>query len=214
MTDSEIQLIANQVAANCQQMINDAVDRRVRLPSGVDSGGPFSSVIVNDQGQVIYAEAGGSNLVAFYRFDSGQNVGHSATRINMDLPIYDPKSLVTTGASWIFTAPLSAFYGVNFNLLMSSQANWTNGADAYAEAHVIFVGGGAPTSPFPRVYPPRGDSHVEVAIGGQVVDWLEAGQTLYIEASQGSDSTNLAVSASNSSVQIFQYNSDTTNPYA
>lgn len=55
MNDSEIQRLAQQMAIANRQLIIEEIDRRMRLPTGVDSGGPYHGFSVNDQGNVIQA---------------------------------------------------------------------------------------------------------------------------------------------------------------
>jgi hypothetical protein len=70
VTDSEIRQIANQLAATNRQMIIDEIDRRFRMPTGVQSGGPFNTFSVNDQGQIIAASVSSvssGGTASFYR---------------------------------------------------------------------------------------------------------------------------------------------------
>ena len=46
---------------------------------------------------------------------------------------YDPLSLVTTGASWVFTCPIDGYYLVSFCLTFNSSAAWATGENSAAE---------------------------------------------------------------------------------
>lgn len=52
MNDRDIAIIVQQLTVNMRQLVIDEIDRRMRIPTGVDSGGPYTSFSVNDQGQI------------------------------------------------------------------------------------------------------------------------------------------------------------------
>ncbi len=131
MTDSEIQQIANQLAAINRQMIIDEIDRRWRTPSGVVSGGPYGSFSVNDQGHVIDAGAGGSVPFLFrYDLTGGLTItSGSETRLNFNSIEQDDSSLVTTGSSWHFTVPSDGWYAPTLDFRWSPGATLAAGAN-------------------------------------------------------------------------------------
>jgi hypothetical protein len=67
VTDAEIQQLAQQLAVTNRQLIIEEIDRRFRAPTGVQSGGPFNTFSVNDQGQIIAASASSGGTASFYR---------------------------------------------------------------------------------------------------------------------------------------------------
>lgn len=52
-------------------------------------------------------------IIAKYRISANRTID-GTTRCNFDTQIYDTNSAVTTGASWVFTAPRAGYYMVNF----------------------------------------------------------------------------------------------------
>ncbi len=110
MNDSEIQQIANQLAANNRQMIIDEIDRRWRQPSGVVSGGPYGSFSVNDQGLVIDAGVGGGSSAlngVTAVLTSSYTPGSNADYINWDGVHYD------SGTYWDISDPSSIYVPSN-----------------------------------------------------------------------------------------------------
>lgn len=188
MTDSEIQLLADKIAQQNRQLIIDEIDKRWRLPSGVVSGGPFTSFSVNDQGQI--TDASVSGLLAWYR-TSGVEITHSATRLDFDIEIYDPYSLVTTGAStWVFTAPHDGIYSFVVKVNLVTTANWSNGATSYALVYGNLTIGGLEQR-IDKVFPRTGDANIGVFLSGEVLYELTSGDQVYFNAVQGSNSTPL-----------------------
>ena len=188
MTDTEIQRLAQQLAANNRALIIDEIDRRMRLPTGVVSGGPYGSFCVNDQGLITSAAV--SKLLAWYR-STGTSVTHGDTRLDFDVKIYDPNNLVTTGASsWVFTAPNDGIYSFVVKVNLTTTANWSNGATAYALVQGSLTIGGLEQR-VDKIFPRTGDANIGVFLSGEVLYDLVAGDTVYFTARQGSDSTPL-----------------------
>ena len=89
------------------------------------------------------AAAGGSStgLLARARLSGVQNITASSfIRANFDSVDYDPGSDITTGASWVYTTPATAWYQVNlaYMLFIANGTAWSNGQ--YVETDV-FVNG-------------------------------------------------------------------------
>lgn len=131
MNDSELRYIANQVAASNRQLIIDEIDRRFRMPTGVDSGGPFSSFSVNDQGQLIAAS---SVHLVHAHFSSDATLGAGATlHVNYDTVDYDPLGCIATGVgTWIFTAPLTKYYRFEPLFTLTNNGNVFDKGDFWA----------------------------------------------------------------------------------
>jgi hypothetical protein len=68
---------------------------------------------------------GGVAQVARYTTNAGQSISNAtATIVNFEDVDTDVGGLVTTGASWKFTAPEAGYYLVNAKLLFASSAAW------------------------------------------------------------------------------------------
>lgn len=78
-------------------------------------------------------EATGAKWQAFtgarYNSNSAQNVVNNTAVaiINFEDQVYDPDSLVTTGANWKFTAPVTGYYHVDTLVLFANNTGWANG---------------------------------------------------------------------------------------
>lgn len=132
MTDSEIQAIANQVAVSNRQLIIDEIDRRFRMPTGVNSGGPYSSFSVNDQGQIIDASnsTSGVQLLSVHYKNATQTILSSTnTIIDYDQEYHDPNGIVTTGLSWHLTIPTSGMYRFDATIRFNEVASGWNTGD-------------------------------------------------------------------------------------
>ena len=71
--------------------------------------------------QTLSASSASAPFVGSSYYASGAQTVNAAP-INFDTSIYDPSSSVTTGASWKFTAPDTAYYDVFANLSISSAS--------------------------------------------------------------------------------------------
>lgn len=129
------------VDSEIRKTIRQIVREEMRTKVNPTPGGPFHTVYVNPQGQVIRAEAGGggATLLAIAR-GSTQNVpndngagDYDTTRLQFDTVIYDPQSTITTGASWLFTPPVAdALYAVCATVQVDSGSNsWAAGDYAF-----------------------------------------------------------------------------------
>lgn len=63
---------------------------------------------------------------AIYASDSGQSIptGGAGTVVNYEDLVYDPDSLVTVGASWVFTVPVAGLYSVAAHVLYAATTTW------------------------------------------------------------------------------------------
>lgn len=112
MTDSEIQAIANQVAINTRQLIIEELDRRTRLPTGVYSGGPFTTFSVNDQGELIQSGT------ALTTIATATNTSVATGSSDHDVPF-----VVGDTAGWVTATPAMVLpYGGS--VLVIVTINW------------------------------------------------------------------------------------------
>jgi hypothetical protein len=83
---------------------------------------------------------GGSvGLVARATNSGGTLVNDSATaRINFDTVNYDPGADITTGASWVYTAPATAWYDIHFveAFVARNGFAWVAGSGCRIDVHV------------------------------------------------------------------------------
>lgn len=63
---------------------------------------------------------------AIYVTDAGQSIptGGTGTVIDFEDLVYDPDGLVTTGANWVFTAPVDGLYAVASAVLFAASTTW------------------------------------------------------------------------------------------
>jgi hypothetical protein len=106
-----------------------------------------------------------------------QNINSSTiTAIDFETRVYDTHSAVTTGAGWIFTAPVSGLYEV-FAQLLYGAANW--GAGTAAEL-LVFING-ADTERIGRVQV-SATGVLDLSVSGQSTYRLNAGDTISVRA--------------------------------
>ena len=70
---------------------------------------------------------GGEVVAARYTTDAGQVIPDNTTTIvNFEDKDFDTHNAVTTGASWVFTAPISGFYNVTSKLIFAGESVTVN----------------------------------------------------------------------------------------
>jgi hypothetical protein len=67
--------------------------------------------------------AASEDVYAEYRHTTGQTVNTTATTVDYNLKIQDSHNAVTTGASWVFTAPRTGTYLVEAGFQVAVQAS-------------------------------------------------------------------------------------------
>lgn len=148
MNDSDIQAIANQVGINTRQLIIDELDRRARLVTGVNSGGPFNQFSVNDQGLILDASfvaiTGFKPIVIATSGASGSFASGGSFRPNYNTVVYDPFSTITTSTTvWKFVAPYQKwFFFVVHAIGDPNGFVWTQGDKMQLRLHWGLVGSG------------------------------------------------------------------------
>jgi len=65
------------------------------------------------------------NPIAVYKTSAGQTIENNSEEVvNFDTAVYDPYSLVTTGASWVYTAPVGGYYYVSTLITFATSTAW------------------------------------------------------------------------------------------
>lgn len=170
----------SQFWAVARRMMEQIADRRARKKSGVVAGGPYDRVYVDDSGHVYAASGNGLTLLALYSGTTGAAsvslpVSDTEYRVQWNTMIYDPQGLVTTGASWVFTAPRDGYYLVAA-CSGTSTIEWFDGDTIY-----LAPNSGAFVDQW-KAPLPSGDagSHVGLfTLNTSGVIYRTAGQTIY-----------------------------------
>lgn len=198
--NGELKAAADAFMATIEARVSDIVDKRLRAKTSVIPGGPYSSFSVNAQGLVTWAGAG---LLAWYTIDgSGVDIAHTFTRLEYNTMVYDPQGLVTTGASWVFTAPNAGPYAFYATMNIATNATWSPGADSYAQVRSL-INAGSAEQQVAKIYPRDGDAFVKVYLNGLVIYQLDATDTVYFEGVQWSNTSTLSTD-DNSYVYVFR----------
>lgn len=67
-------------------------------------------------------------IAARYKTSTAHSIASgSETRVNFDTQDYDPRAAVTTGASWVFTAPIGGYYAFKVTVQLTGVATWAPG---------------------------------------------------------------------------------------
>ena len=67
--------------------------------------------------------------VRYERGGTAQSIANSGVRVDFNTQIFDPYSLVTTGASWVYTCPETGYYQVSASVSFFALENWSAGFD-------------------------------------------------------------------------------------
>jgi hypothetical protein len=129
VTDAEIQQIAQQLAVTNRQLIIDEIDRRFRTHTGVQSGGPFDTFSVNDQGQIIDARVSGTAVGSGAHIYLNAGVQNSNSLITWSGSIYDTASYWAAGRNYL-TTPVNGYY------LVSAEVDWVFNTTGDRELHI------------------------------------------------------------------------------
>lgn len=136
----------------------------------------------------------GPPIMAHYSTDTGTITNDTATIVNYDTKIYDTWDAVTTGASWVFTVPISGFYLVTAIVGFEGSPFWGVGDEVWLD---VFLEGvhyarlddrnDVPNSPGVEVYVGR-SAVVEATKGDEInlVVYQNSGQTQTIDTSEHS----------------------------
>lgn len=76
------------------------------------------------------------SIAARYTANSGTLGASGYTTINFATADYDPLSLVTPGASWVFTAPIAGYYAIKAMIAVSPSDSVAAGTLFYMEVRV------------------------------------------------------------------------------
>ena len=96
--------------------------------------------------------------------------------------VYDTHSAVTTGANWVFTAPVGGYYHVDFMILFAATTGWVDGE--IIEAY-LYKNGGLDIVLFRSEIHGSGASVRAQAQGSSDIK-LSSGDTIYIRLMQSS----------------------------
>jgi len=194
-----IQALTGNMAATARTAVRKnstgSVFERRRLNFIEGSG--VTLTVADDSGNeevdiTIDASGGGSStgLVARYHLTSDLTLNSaSATRFNATIQDYDPGSDVTTGASWVYTVPTTAWYEVKltFALLIANGNAWQN--DKGAEANLkMNAGTYVGMMRYERTNSADGTGQF-LHMGGSIAVSCTAGDTLYVEIYNGTGAT-------------------------
>lgn len=70
-----------------------------------------------------------SPVVARYTTNAGQSITQNVTTVvDFEDAVLDTRSAVTTGANWVFTAPVAGPYRVSTHLVFDSSGAWATGS--------------------------------------------------------------------------------------
>ncbi len=134
------------------------------------------------------------NPAARYTRGTAQTItsGGSSQIIDYATQEHDPRGLVTTGASWHFTAPVGGLYQVDASASLAGSTGWavTEGATLS-----VFKNGAAYARLFSRDDQASASS-ISIHLHGSTLVYLAAGETLDIRLFQSSGgSINLVADA-------------------
>lgn len=184
-------------------------------PTGVAPG--FHSALggtVLPNGKVRYAApSGGTLLRAIYKMDnSTANISVAAAaeeQIDYNVQVYDPAGLVTTGASWKYTAPEAGYVRI-YATLQNSQTTWRWWTSAIEGDFYIFVkkNGGSSGAVQIDDYSDMVTDNMIVNLNGETMVSVAAGDELSLWAGcsneSGTGSLSFAASSSRCWVWIYQ----------
>ena len=146
---------------------------------------------------------GGSNvgLVAVCRLSSNLTLldDGSSHVIDFDTEDYDPDSVVTTGASWTFTAPATAWYELTFirGAVASNGNNFVSG-----DTMTIYFTKNGSDQDYIAIYTERTTTTIAMRLAGSRVISLTAGDTIQVLYNNGSNAARLLVAAA--TIEIYR----------
>jgi hypothetical protein len=127
--------------------------------------------------------AGGEKVIAKYLSDSGQSIPNSSsTRIDFEDKEIDTHNAVTTGGSWVFTAPIEGTYSLDVRIEYANSNNWTLGEVANLE---LYKNG----SNYERIAFHGKDvtsGNFLMSVQGSTIVQLNKGETIHIQSYQAS----------------------------
>ena len=121
--------------------------------------------------------------------------------IDFDTQDFDTHSLVTTGTSWNFRAPRTGYYQINAYIRIQAGTNWSEG-----EYLRLRVNGNGTSSRFinhTSVQEGGASSGYQMSAWGSDIEYMEAGDSLYIAALQNSGSAKGLEDGNVSIVELF-----------
>jgi hypothetical protein len=128
----------------------------------------------------------GDPVVARYTSNAGQSIPDvTSTTVNFEDVVFDPYSAVTTGASWVFTAPTGAggTYLVTCEIQLSSTSAW----DVGELAQLTLRKNGTDYANLARQGSQTTGVGQTVTLNGATLVDLAAGDTIDVQVQQNSD---------------------------
>lgn len=131
---------------------------------------------------------------ASYTTNAGQTITNNSSPevIDYEDMIYDPQSLVTTGASWKFTAPVAGYYHIDAMAMIDGTSTWAVGERG---AFWIYVNG-VQERLLDRQDTYDGTTTQYMTLSGSITLELQAGDYIDIRLQQNSGG-NLSLIAQN-----------------
>lgn len=199
----------SDIARRIKQMSHKIAAKVHDAPTGIPPGyDPATGITWLENGKA-RGRGVGKRALAIYKINGGFNVTHTTATVDFADMLYDPEGMVTTGASWAFTATRADFYEVKVALSLETQAGWGTGFNSSATLFAVFentstLGNASGTLWLDHQYPRDGDNNIQVFLHGSEIGYLDVGDTLYVQAVQESLTTPLVASAARSRISILR----------
>lgn len=121
------------------------------------------------------------NVVAIYESDAGQSISNGSNDvIDFEDKIVDSHNAVTTGASWVFTAPVAGQYRVSAKAAYTSTTAWDAGESC--SLRLLKNASGHRVLDFIEIQ--DGTTELIASLGGTVLVDLSSGDTLAVDTTQ------------------------------
>jgi hypothetical protein len=123
------------------------------------------------------------NPIVIYSTNAGQSISNDTqTTVNFEDVVYDPDGLVTVGANWAYTAPVSGHYVITAVVSFATTTAWTPGTDI-AQLRALVAGTDAYI--FARLNDESSADHV-VTLAGSVTVQANASESIAVQVYQSS----------------------------
>ena len=182
------------------QELNKGDTFAIRLESSLTLSNDTTKHYINIQKQLGPSAIAANELVAAsYNTNAGQSIANNSNdRIDYEDVIYDTHGAVTTGASWVFTAPISGKYFINAIFNLADTADFDDGE----RLRIILTAAGSVVKQ--KNWEAIGTG-TNVSLTMEISDTvdLSKGDTVYIEAFQNTGgAVNLITTATHNKISI------------
>jgi len=140
----------------------------------------------------------GEKIYAVYRTSSGQAVTNG-NRIDFNTKLHDSHNAVTTGASWVFTAPRTSMYRLDYGLLTNNVA--ITAANQYFGVNLFAAGVGG-TQSYQLIDYTQVAATYKMTNRSSILVELVKGGTLYFNFLETIPAVNLGISAASNYFSI------------